>query len=189
MKLILSIALPIFSLIILSSSCKKHVIQPADQLSLLPAATQTGANTFGCLVNGQAFVPKNRSFLVGPIMQCNYIYTSGGYYFEVSGGNNNSSGYPVAIFVQTDSLTVSEGQTLSLTQYATAGMASGSYGIGTSAGILNYYTNQNQSGQLNITHMDTVKQIISGTFYFNATSSSGDVVKVTNGRFDMPYTR
>ena len=106
----------------------------------------------------------------------------------VSGGNNNSSGYPVAIFVQTDSLTVSEGQTLSLTQYATAGMASGSYGIGTSAGILNYYTNQNQSGQLNITHMDTVKQIISGTFYFNATSSSGDVVKVTNGRFDMPYT-
>src|SRR5471030_2994923 len=106
MNLIRSIILPIFSLIILSSSCKKHVIQPADQLSLLPAATQTGANTFGCLVNGQVFVPKNRSFLVGPIMQCNYIYTSGGYYFEVSGGNNNSSWYPVAIFVQTDSLTV-----------------------------------------------------------------------------------
>jgi hypothetical protein len=190
MKLIRSIALPIFSLIILSSSCKKHVIQPINQLSLLPAATQTGANTFGCLVNGQAFVPKNRSLLQGPIMQCNYIYTLGGYYFDVSGGNSNSNGTPVSILIQTDSLTIKDGQTLPLTGYAIAGEASGTYiTSASSVSPLSYFhTNSNASGQLNITHMDTIKQIVSGTFYFTAVNN-GDTVKITNGRFDMPYTR
>ena len=39
----------------LCTSCKKDA--PQDELSKLPPATQTGANTFGCLVNGKAFVP------------------------------------------------------------------------------------------------------------------------------------
>ncbi len=36
------------------SQCKKKDPDPVDQL---PPATQTGANTFGCLVNGQAWTP------------------------------------------------------------------------------------------------------------------------------------
>ena len=109
MKLIRTIALPVLSLIILSSSCKKHVIQPVDQLSLLPPATQTGANTFGCLINGEAFVPQNQSFLVGPRLQCNYIYTSGGYYFTVGGINKNGNGVESDIIVFTDSLAIHDG--------------------------------------------------------------------------------
>ncbi|MDP3665037.1 MAG: hypothetical protein Q8R50_00025, partial [Sediminibacterium sp.] len=38
-------------------SCKKSV----NQLSLLPPITNTGANTFGCLVNGVAMLPKSGS--------------------------------------------------------------------------------------------------------------------------------
>jgi hypothetical protein len=37
------------------SQCKKHDPDPLDQL---PPATQTGANTFGCLVNGQPWTPQ-----------------------------------------------------------------------------------------------------------------------------------
>lgn len=36
------------------SQCKKNEPAPADQL---PPATQTGANTFGCLPNGQPWTP------------------------------------------------------------------------------------------------------------------------------------
>lgn len=35
--------------------CKKTSPAPADQL---PPATQTGANTFGCLLNGQVWTPQ-----------------------------------------------------------------------------------------------------------------------------------
>ncbi|MGI4884718.1 MAG: hypothetical protein ACRYFR_07130 [Janthinobacterium lividum] len=35
--------------------CKKNEQAPVDQL---PPATQTGANTFGCLLNGQTWTPK-----------------------------------------------------------------------------------------------------------------------------------
>ncbi len=48
---ILFIAITCFAII----SCKKSV----NQLSLLPPITDTGANTFGCLVNNIASLPKN----------------------------------------------------------------------------------------------------------------------------------
>ncbi|MFD2786908.1 hypothetical protein [Hymenobacter rubripertinctus] len=39
------------------SQCKK---KDPDPLSQLPPATQTGANTFGCLIDGKAWTPKGR---------------------------------------------------------------------------------------------------------------------------------
>ena len=117
-------------------------------------------------------------------MNCNYIYTNGGYYFNVSGGNNNSDGNPVAILVQTDSLSISEGQTIKLTEVI-SGNAFGEYYIDNPP----YYTNNTLTGELNITRFDSIKQIVSGSFYFNVLDNTGDTVKITNGRFDMPYTR
>ena len=41
---------------LLGASCKKtNTPSPTDQL---PPTTQTGANTFGCLVNGKVWIPK-----------------------------------------------------------------------------------------------------------------------------------
>jgi len=40
------------------SCCKKDDDQPVDPVNQLPPATQTGANTAGCLVNGEPFTPK-----------------------------------------------------------------------------------------------------------------------------------
>jgi len=189
MKTLHSILLILLSFTLLSSSCKKHVIQPVNQLSLLPPATQTGANTFGCLVNGQAFVPKNRSILQGPILQCNYIYTTGGYHLTVAGGNKNSDGSITDIVVGTDSLAVAQGETLTFKTFVT-GNAQASYTLFYYTGGENdYETNNTVYGQLTITKLDPVKQIVSGTFYFNAVNSAGDTVKITDGRFDMPYTR
>lgn len=46
-------------------SCKKESTSQ-DELAKLPPATQTGANTFGCLVNGKAFMPKGSTGIGKP---------------------------------------------------------------------------------------------------------------------------
>src|SRR5690554_904281 len=45
-------------LLMLLLSCDKDDDKPADPVDQLPPATQTGANTAGCLVNGEPFTPK-----------------------------------------------------------------------------------------------------------------------------------
>jgi len=141
------------------------------------------------LVNGQAFVPKNTNILEGPDLQCNYIYTAGGYHLTVACANKNSSGTVTDVIVGTDSLAIAEGETLAFKTFV-EGNAQASYTLFYNSGGQNdYETNAKVSGQLMITKLDTMKQIVSGTFYFNALNSTGDTVKITNGRFDMPYTR
>ena len=44
----------------MGASCKKNKPQKTE-LEKLPPVTQTGANTFGCLINGKAFTPKGYS--------------------------------------------------------------------------------------------------------------------------------
>ena len=56
----------------LSVSCCKNDDDntPTNPLDQLPPATQTGANTGGALVNGEAFLPNNQS--VQPLV-CHYL--------------------------------------------------------------------------------------------------------------------
>ena len=54
-KIPLLILLPFLSSIFISCSEDKE----ADPLAKLPAISQTGANTFGCLVDGQVFYPRD----------------------------------------------------------------------------------------------------------------------------------
>ena len=48
----------ILSFFLLLSGCSKDN-NPADPLAKLPPETQTGANTFGCIINGQVFYPRD----------------------------------------------------------------------------------------------------------------------------------
>ena len=182
------ITLTVLSGLLLSAACKKHVIKPVDQLSLLPPATQTGANTFGCLVNGQAFVPGGSVFS-GAHFQCNYIYTANGFHLTVAADNENDNNTQLkGVIVGTDSLAIVQGQTLVFKTFA-PGNADASYTIYPTIGQIRYVTNNTVSGELTITKLDSVKQIVSGTFYFNAINIAGETVSVTDGRFDMQYTR
>ena len=68
MKNLLLLVLATFAI----SCCNKgDDDQPKTELEKLPPATQTGANTAGCLVNGVAFLPKG--YLVTGNLVCNYI--------------------------------------------------------------------------------------------------------------------
>lgn len=175
-------------LLLMASGCKKHKAKPA--LELLPPATQSGANTFGCLVNGQAFTPKGPS--LSPILSCYYqrLYTSSskGYFFSLSASDKSKNDMVFNVNINTDSLQVEEGQTVLLSQ-GLKGEASGAYYVGQIYTSKEYRTNSQLIGQLLITKLDSLQQIVSGTFWFDAVNPSGEKVEVREGRFDVRYTR
>ncbi|MDT0650604.1 hypothetical protein [Autumnicola edwardsiae] len=45
--------------LLFNTSCNNDDDQPRKPIDQLPAATQTGQQTFGCLINGEAFIPDN----------------------------------------------------------------------------------------------------------------------------------
>lgn len=71
----------------LGSGCKKNKL---TELNKLPAATQTGAKTFGCLVNGKAWIPSKEDWS-SPSPLKFYYYTDNGGQFAISARYQNSS--------------------------------------------------------------------------------------------------
>jgi hypothetical protein len=59
----------LFATLLTLFSCSKDDNKSQKPIDQLPPATQVGANTAGCLVNGEAFLPKGTS-LGGPILSC-----------------------------------------------------------------------------------------------------------------------
>ncbi|MEO6837647.1 MAG: DUF6252 family protein [Ginsengibacter sp.] len=176
-----------FFITLTGSKCKKDKpISPADQL---PPATQTGANTFGCLINGGVFLPKGPS--LGPILQCAYQYLntdySKGYFFQLTASHKNNNGDIVGIAIFSDSLEISEGSFI-LSDNKN-GNATAQYSQFTDTGNTVIYSKETLPGELTITKFDQINQIVSGTFWFNVVKNAGDTIKITDGRFDMQFTK
>jgi hypothetical protein len=177
----------LFCITITASECKKH--KPLNPVDQLPPETQTGANTFGCLINGQAFLPKGPS--LDPILQCAYQYLntnySKGFYFQLSAGHKYSPTDVSGIGVYTNSLPISEGSyNLGDNQ---KGSAYALYLRYTQNESINLYTKTNLPGELTITKFDEINQIVCGKFWFNVIKGPGDTIKITDGRFDMQFTK
>tara|TARA_B110000008_G_scaffold215788_1_gene215201 strand:+ start:65 stop:400 length:336 start_codon:yes stop_codon:yes gene_type:complete len=77
---------------------------PIDQL---PAATQTGANTFGCLLDGEAFIPNGG---INPL-DCVYQFVNGSYFFSLQGNKRDSQNNLELIGLSTNNLQIFENQT------------------------------------------------------------------------------
>lgn len=174
-------------ILLTSSHCKKN--RPSNPIDQLPPETQTGANTFGCLVNGQVFKPGGAQ-LSGGSLSCNYQYLNGGFYFTLSavkqpGGSSTQTS--VSLF--TDSLKINEGEKLILINRA-KGKPYGQYlGTGTNINDWLHETSVNSTGELWIKKLDPVNQIVSGTFWFDAVNANGQKVEIREGRFDVRYTQ
>jgi hypothetical protein len=152
----------------------------------LPPETQTGAGTFGCLINGNIFKPKGDPF-GGPILSCAYQYINGGYYFQIKAFNKGGAvNYGVGIF--TDSSRIQEGLKLVLRNRNVQGEGYGLYSISELQGLTNYITNTSDSGEVIIKKLDSINRIVSGTFWFDAINPSGEKVQIRSGRFDMKYS-
>jgi hypothetical protein len=146
--------------------------EPKTELEKLPPITQEGKNTFGCLVNGTAFVVTNTSNMV-TIYQGGSLELSGGIYID-------KKVHDIQIFVGD---LMESNKSFSLTNDTNR------------AG--KYYeeqrdcwfsTGSNFTGVLTISLIDQTNFTISGTFEFEAYSSDcTETVKITHGRFDTQY--
>jgi hypothetical protein len=173
-------------------SCKKKDVAPANPIDQLPAASTSGMNTIGCLVNGKALVPKGDTW--GDITySCYYQYLDDsfgkGYYFNVD-VNNTKDNPSRAVYVQTRKLELEEGKTYPLLKRGVDGNAHALFTAYYSAtGPVDYFTNETITGELTITKLDRYNQIISGTFWFDAVNERGEKVEIREGRFDMKYIK
>ena len=150
---------------LLAAGCKKD-----DPTAGLPAATQTGANTFGCLVDGKVFVPlppqainsSHRDPLEASLYRTDII---------VSARGEGYVDFALRRAFQPGTYAIGETRTGSY----------GSYDV--SAG--SYYTTSTYMGTVTLTRIDTVARIAAGTFQFTAVNRDGKTVTVTDGRFDV----
>ena len=95
-------------LLIILFSCNKDDDKPADPVDQLPPATQTGANTVGCLVNGKTFLPKGGG--MSGNKNCFYQFVDGGYHFRMGFSDFSGENAHSAV-VGTKNGTIEEGKT------------------------------------------------------------------------------
>jgi hypothetical protein len=153
-------------LLFTAGACKK------EELDALPKATQSGKNTFGCLVDGNAFLPKQGSAISisrrEPLQA--YIYQHRELVVAAMGG-----GY-VDIILR---------NRLSPDTYPIGEIGSGTYGTYTVSGNT-HYTDINHPGTITLTRLDTIAKIAAGTFEFTAVHyQSSKTVVISEGRFDV----
>lgn len=155
--LLLSVALP---------SCKKE-----DHV--LPAITTEGKNTFGCLVNGELWLPKGRGDGSLPI----FVDMTVNNFLAIYASNRNSR-VTIAI-IDTTGIKLNHPYPLTEGRNFIASYFIVKDGIGC-------HTNDQDviSGEVTLSRLQN--QVISGTFEFTThTPDCGDTIKVTEGRFDI----
>jgi len=175
MKKLLIIFLPFYFLAI--NACSNDD-KPENPVDALPPITQTGENTFACLVNGKPFFSsrERRAF---------YTFADGAYTLGISGSRTDDIGLRSVNLVALDIVEgVTEGS-FPLTTRASNGY-SARYTVG--GGIdLDVGTTDEAPGVLNITRFDLQEFIVSGTFEFTVEDDEGNVYEITDGRFDLKF--
>lgn len=147
----------------------------------LTKATETGAGTFSCKVDGKVFLPRKGNSLssVDPIFVDNSQMDG----FTVSGRQNNGlNAFSYSISIVMPHLAQTG-------MYELARYPYGEYRVEVSGGA-RYHTDASHPGTVTITRCDLTNRIYSGTFAFTAVDdSTSKVVKITDGRFDVKWQR
>jgi hypothetical protein len=171
----------IFSLCFVA--CKKHKHQtPVDQL---PPATETGANTFGFLLNGQPWTPKGWNGSTSNLS----VSVDDSY----KNGTFNITAYKISGDSDKEYLALGLADSLNFQSIpATLQLRKPLFGLVYTNGSCIYDgffdTLTYASGQLNISKFDKNNRIISGTFFATLFKPNcGDTIKITEGRFDMKF--
>jgi hypothetical protein len=159
----------------LNLKCKKENNEPQ-----LPPETTTGAMTFGCKVNGKVFIPRDGNGSPGLAPQYLFLGNGpgGGWWLNIPAIDWKDK---KSVGIATDSLLLITGVSYSLKKLK--GFAYSQY----TSGLLYYQMWPNDTGELFITKHDESKRILSGRFSFTASTSAGEKVTITEGRFDIRY--
>jgi hypothetical protein len=150
-------------------------IHEPTELEKLPPLTTTGENTFGCLVNGEAFVVTNTSH-ISAFYQQKLLFISAG--IDKNGIDKGVSFIVHETESETDTFNLTDTLNISCS-YSDFSDYPDSYCQFESENIL--------VGEFNINSFDAENFIISGTFEFSTTTAQCDTVHITDGRFDVQY--
>ena len=155
---------------------------PLEKLDRLVPITQTGANRFGCLINGKVWRNQGGSVLQSDI---NSHYFTDSIRFTVRASryssNDNWSETQYLSFFE-DDLTQSLGESYFPKRNSEA--FRGRWGSPNYEG--KYYLIDTSFNEVLITHVD--EEVLSGSFqYLLHHEDTGEVLEVTNGRFDVSY--
>ena len=157
-------------------TCLTACVRPIPEL---PAETQTGANTFGCLVNGELVIPYCGSLFD---YSCHYdalaVYDRTEDRLRITGYGQNYQGFEFTVDLPKNGLSAP----IDKVRYFPPN-SNGDY----------YYGGEN-IGYIILTRFDLTQRIVSGTFNFTGYKhdanteeliDSNDFVMVTLGRFDI----
>ncbi|MDO7887510.1 hypothetical protein [Hymenobacter cheonanensis] len=162
------------------SQCKKSDSGPARPEDQLPPATQTGAGTFGCLLNGQPWTPSGYDGSPNFVLTYDSGYRGGALQIKCYRYTSNST-FQSIIF---GAVNVSQAGTYffsipnnGISYFDTSLVAPCN---------LQSYSNPGtyRTGSFTLTRFDLKAGIISGTFNFKFAQPSCDTLKITQGRFD-----
>ena len=174
MKNILAICLSIFLL----PSCNKDVTE-------LPPATQTGANSFGAKVNGAFWVPKSLGPLNNEILEVRFL-ANNDMYINASDFSSSPTETEFEILVKN----VTGPGTYLLNTDITYPSTTASYAYYVKRRLTpidEWITSSQQTGSVTVTKLDIPNHIVSGTFQFNLVNMDfpAQTLSVTEGRFDI----
>lgn len=158
------------------SQCKKNDPDPASQL---PPATQTGANTFGCLLNGQPWLPGGNDGFSNYDVVYDPFYSQGTLSVGASRLTGNGADKQIIGFAS-DSLRNTGKYILRTGGRHQADFINKQTSCSYHSADVSTYCR----GTLTITRLDRALGIVSGTFAFTLATPGCDTIKVTQGRFD-----
>lgn len=158
--------------------CHKNEPSPVEQL---PPATQTGANTVGCLLNGQPWAPVGNGTSKNFFIDYDTGYPGGLFNLSVEKDlGNNASPRPQTLSIYVNPLPRTGAYLLDgLNNTRVLFIDPIKNCIYESREVGTYC-----KGTLTITRLDNQARIISGTFAFTLAKPGCDTLTVTQGRFD-----
>lgn len=169
-----------------------------DDAAKLPPETQTGANTFGCLVNGRLFYPRDGTSSVGGNAKAIMWWGSASstYQYDELDVNNFKDGKPINNFMMhlQDISTIGKGEYI----WKDSNFKSGVGGLmqnylyvrafDYNTNTWKWYSSYENSGKTTITSYTESTRIVSGTFSGKLRTEDGkETIEITNGRFDINW--
>ncbi len=173
--------IPVVAILFLFVACTKDVKE-------LPPATETGANTFGAIVNGKLWAPQDFGAVnIGTKLECRRMPTKD---IIINARNFSSSPTETEFELRIKEVTATGTYPLNTTVSYPSGSASYGYYVKRKITPLNeWLTNSQYTGSVTITKIDTLNRFVSGTFQFNAINlyNNPEPLTVTEGRFDVKW--
>jgi hypothetical protein len=181
MKIYILFLLIFFSLL-LANCAKDKPNNNSDHVPGLPPATQIGANTFGCLVNGVPWVPQGSNGTNNLSIDYDPDFDNG--IFNIAARNFlSANGERIVIGIRDSLNFINPPHNYKLSN------ASLFRAIFMNNCIIESWKTDVQvfNGSLTINTLNKQLKIIAGTFEFHMTKDLCDTIKITKGRFDFKF--